>query len=95
MNICIIGGGHIGTTLLCYIKHSHPEHKVSLYTRRPTDFSKSIKCNDIENNISYIVMPDIITNDASEAYKSLYSYSCQATIRSSTPRPFNSWHNFE
>lgn len=65
MNICIVGGGHIGTTLCCYIKHSHPEHKVSLFTRHPELFDKIIKCNDIEQNQSYKVSPDAITNDPS------------------------------
>ncbi len=64
MNICIVGGGHIGTTLLCYIKHTHPEHKVSLFTRKPERFAKTIKCNDIEGGFSYDVKPDCISNDA-------------------------------
>ena len=64
MNICIVGGGHIGTTLVCYIKHSHPEYKVSLYTRKPELFAEEIQCNDIERNISYYVKPDLISNSA-------------------------------
>lgn len=63
MNVCIVGGGHIGTTLVCYIKHTHPDFKVSLYTRKPELFSKDIKCNDIENNRSYYVKPDTISNN--------------------------------
>ena len=69
MNVCVVGGGHIGTTLVCYIKHTHPEYRVSLYTRRPELFDSEIKCNDIEQGISYMVTPDIITNDASEGAK--------------------------
>lgn len=69
MKICVVGGGHIGTTLTCYIKHVHPEYQVSLYTRRPELFSEEIKCNDIEQAISYNVHPDHITNDASVAAK--------------------------
>ncbi len=67
MKICIVGGGHIGTTLTCYIKHTHPEYTVCLYTQHPERFSTTIKCNDIENAISYDVTPDMISNDASKA----------------------------
>lgn len=67
MKICIVGGGHIGTTLTCYIKNTHPEYEVCFYTQHPERFNENIKCNDIENNISYIVKPNIISNDASVA----------------------------
>lgn len=67
MKICIVGGGHIGTTLLCYIKHTHPEYRVCLYTRRPERFAEYLKCNDIERSVSYYVKPDCISNDASKA----------------------------
>lgn len=67
MNICIVGGGHIGTTLLCYIKHTYPEHNVRLFTRRPDRFSEYLKCNDIERAISYSIKPDCISSDASIA----------------------------
>ncbi len=69
MKICIVGGGHIGTTLTCYVKYTHPDYEVNLFTRRPNDFSDSLKCNDIEGNKSYFVRPDNITNDASIAAK--------------------------
>lgn len=64
MNVCIVGGGHIGTTLTCYIKYTFPKYKVSLYTRKPELFSSEIKCNDIEREISYSVKPDIISSNA-------------------------------
>ena len=64
MNVCIVGGGHIGTALVCYIKRVHPEYRVSLYTRTPELFAEEIKCNDIEQQISYYVKPDVISNDA-------------------------------
>ncbi len=64
MNICIVGGGHIGTTLTCYIKHTHPEFHVSLFTRRPEKFASQITCNDIEQQISYTVSPDVISSQA-------------------------------
>lgn len=63
MNVCIIGGGHIGTTLTCYIKHANPDKKVVLYTQHPQKFSQSIRCNDIEHELSYTVTPDHISND--------------------------------
>ena len=61
MKVCIVGGGHIGTTLTCFIKNLHPEYHVSLLTRRPEFFSKNIKCNDIERAYSYEVIPDAIS----------------------------------
>ena len=64
MKVCVVGGGHIGTTLVCYIKHVHPEFEVTLYTRRPELFSDTLRCNDIEQNITYFVQPDLISNDA-------------------------------
>lgn len=67
MKVCIVGGGHIGTTLTCYIKHTNPEYEVSLYTRRPELFSSEIRCNDIEQDLSYDVCPDLISNDPSKA----------------------------
>lgn len=69
MKICVVGGGHIGTTLLCYIKHTHPEHEVCLLTRKPELFLKSIKCNDWEGHLSYVVKPDAISNNASVSAK--------------------------
>ncbi len=63
MKVCIVGGGHIGTTLTSYIKHTHPEFQVRLFTRRPENFSEELKCNDIEQNTSYYVRPDAISND--------------------------------
>jgi hypothetical protein len=67
MNVCIVGGGHIGTTLLCYIKHTYPEYWVSLFTRKPERFTETLKCNDIEGNFSYDVKPDCISKDARAA----------------------------
>ncbi|SCY65000.1 NAD/NADP octopine/nopaline dehydrogenase family protein [Butyrivibrio sp. INlla14] len=69
MNICIVGGGHIGTTLTCYIKKHNQADKVSLFTRRPEKFSKVLKCNDWEGNFSFEVEPDNISGDPSVAAK--------------------------
>lgn len=69
MKVCIVGGGHIGTTLMCYIKHMHPEYIVTMYTRRPELFSKDIICNDWERKLTYVVTPDMISNEASISAK--------------------------
>lgn len=61
INVCIVGGGHIGTTLACYIKHTVKSARVRLFTRRPEKFSAAIKCNDIEGGFSYIVELDAIS----------------------------------
>lgn len=63
MKVCIVGGGHIGTTLACYIKHHDPEKHVALYTRHPERFKTEIKCNDIEGKFSYNTAIDIISNE--------------------------------
>lgn len=63
MEVCIIGGGHIGTTLACYIKHHDPRKRVCLYTKKPQLYSKEIKCNDIENQNSYMVQLDDISSN--------------------------------
>lgn len=69
MKVCIVGGGHIGTALLCYVKNTHPEYTVTMYTRRPNLFSKQIKCNDWEGGKNYTVTPDAISNEASVSAK--------------------------
>lgn len=69
MKICIVGGGNIGTALLCYIKHYHPEHTVNLYTRKPELFASEIKCEEWENNQTYAVVPNEISGDAGVAAK--------------------------
>ena len=67
MNVCVVGGGHIGTTLSAYIKQSYPEYSVKLMTRRPERFGEAIKVNDIEGGFSYDVALDAISADPSIA----------------------------
>ena len=62
MKVCIVGGGHIGTTLACYIKHEDMTKNVCIYTRRPDRFARQIKCNDIEEKKTYSVALDAISN---------------------------------
>lgn len=69
MKVCIVGGGHIGTTLACYVKHTNPSMYVSIFTGHPKKFSQSIKCNDWEKKISYEVCPDCVSADPSVASK--------------------------
>ena len=67
MKVCVVGGGHIGTTLVCYIKHHDPDKQVYLYTRRPERFAARLRCNDIEGGFSYEVTPDGVSGDPAEA----------------------------
>ena len=69
MKVCIVGGGHIGTTLACYIKHTNPSMYVSIFTRRPEKFSSRIRCNDWEKKIEYDVSLNCISGDSSVAAK--------------------------
>ena len=67
MNICIVGGGHIGTTLACYLKHHSPLNHISLFTRNPDKFSEKIKCNDWEGGFSFIEKLDCVSSNPSVA----------------------------
>lgn len=67
MKVCIIGGGNIGTTLACYIKHYASRNYVVLYTRRPEEFNDLITCNECEKGITYKVKVDCVTNELKEA----------------------------
>lgn len=67
MKVCIVGGGHIGTTLACYIKHYDSAIHVSLFTQHPKQFSKEIKCNDWEGGFSFKESLDCISRNPSEA----------------------------
>lgn len=67
MKVTVVGGGHIGTALVCYVKHIHPEYEVRLLTRRPERFASVLVCNDWEQGCSYEVEPDVISDDASLA----------------------------
>ena len=69
MKVTVVGGGHIGTALSCYVKHTYPGYEVRLFTRRPERFASILKCNDLEGGISYNVELDCISNDASLAAK--------------------------
>lgn len=69
MKVCVVGGGHIGTTLVCYIKNAYPEYQVNLYTQHPERFANYIKCNDIEQKISYYVIPSLISKEPNVAAK--------------------------
>ena len=62
MNICILGGGNIGTVLLGDIA-SKKEHTVNLYTSKPAKWSKIIRVVDVENNKTIESEINKITND--------------------------------
>ncbi len=61
MNICILGGGNIGTVLLGDIG-SRKEHKVSLFTRRPKEWSHNVEVYDLENETTVRGVIDEITD---------------------------------
>lgn len=67
MRVCIVGGGNIGTALACHIKHTVPSARVSIFTRRPGQFSQTLRCNDWENGTSYEVSVDCISDNAALA----------------------------
>lgn len=67
MKVCVIGGGNIGTALVCHIKKTRGDARVSLLTRRPEAFSEAIRCNETERGVSYSIRPDCISSDPREA----------------------------
>lgn len=67
MKVCIVGGGHIGTTLACHIKHYDKSIEVNLLTGKPQKFLQPITCNDIEHGESYTATIDRISDSQREA----------------------------
>lgn len=53
--------------MACYIKHTDPAKKVTLYTQHPQKFSSVLKCNDWEREQSYTVTIDMVTSDPAVA----------------------------
>ena len=66
MNICIIGGGNIGTYMAAYIA-SKAKYNVSLYTPKKNRFSSSIELKKEEVNVTEYVQIDHITDNLKEA----------------------------
>lgn len=92
MKVAVIGGGNIGTALVCYIKKQHPEYIVSLLTRKPERFSKEILCNDIEGSFSYSVKidqisekPSLVIKDAEIIYISMPHFAIEETFSKIAP----------
>jgi|LSQX01.2.fsa_nt_gb hypothetical protein len=54
MDICIVGGGHLGTTIAGDLAYNCPEHNVSLFTSDPSRWSGSIQVNDVENEQTFV-----------------------------------------
>lgn len=63
MNVCVIGGGNIGTTLSAELAYLNPEMSVRLLTSRPHLFSKSIEVIDVEQGTSFFGTLDVISDD--------------------------------
>lgn len=61
MNICILGGGNIGTVLLGDIG-AREEYQVSLFTSKPDAWNKEIEVIDLENHTKVIGRIDEITD---------------------------------
>lgn len=65
MKICIIGGGHIGTTLSGYLSNLNKNNRIYLHTTKADRFNSdgSVVVHDIEHEQTYISYIDCITND--------------------------------
>ncbi len=92
MNICIIGGGNIGTCLSVWIKHYNPEFNVRMLTRRPEQFGDMFECIDVENDISYTAAIDIVSDkaeiaaaDADIVYIALPHFAVKDTFKTIAP----------
>lgn len=62
MNICIVGGGHLGTTIAGDLAYNCPEHNISLYTSDPSRWNGYITVNDIEEGKTYVAHVDKISD---------------------------------
>lgn len=63
MNICVIGGGNIGTALSGELAYLNPNKSVRLLTSKPHLFDKHIKIFDVEQSTSFSGTLDIISDD--------------------------------
>lgn len=66
MNICIIGGGNIGTTLAADLANLHSDYSIRLLTSRPNEFNQIIQINDVENNQTIFGEINLISSDVSK-----------------------------
>lgn len=67
MNICIVGGGNIGTAMGAYIKSTN-EHKLTYKTSNPSKWSNTITYVDKESQNKSVFVIDCITSDSKQAY---------------------------
>ncbi len=68
MNICVIGGGNIGTYLAAYTSLKD-DVRVWMYTSKPGNFASSIELIEEEKNIIHNVNLYCVTNDLEDAVK--------------------------
>lgn len=96
MNICIVGGGNIGTAMCSYIKNSG-DHYLTVKTSDPSRWSKVLTYQDKETKATNEFEIDCITKDAEEAYSNadvviitLPSFMIEAEINAMKPYIRNS-----
>lgn len=65
IKVLVVGGGNIGATLACHIKHSHPEHNVRMYVRDDSRFGDSLEFTDVERGEKYRIVLDSVSSDPS------------------------------
>lgn len=65
MKICIIGAGHIGTTLAGYMSNLNNGNKIVLHSGKADKFNNdgSVIVNDIEKEMRYVSIIDIVTDN--------------------------------
>ena len=63
MNVCVIGGGNIGTALSAELSYLNPDMSVRLLTSKPNLFNREIEVFDEERDESFFGRLDIISDD--------------------------------
>ena len=63
MNVCVIGGGNIGTALSAELAYLNPGKSIRLFTSKPHLFDKHIEVFDVEQSTSFSGTLDIISDD--------------------------------
>lgn len=66
MNICIVGGGNIGTAMA--VEFAHNDHKVNILTSRPKEWDRKIYAVDASGREIYSGELNLVTSDISAAF---------------------------
>lgn len=67
MDVCVIGGGNIGTALSAELAYLNPKMSIRLLTSKPHFFTNPISVMDVERDAEFYGTLDIISDDPKES----------------------------